>query len=70
MPAKLAAAPWARRVQTLNKAGYARFDERTSTMLEDTAQRLVEKPEFPRLITGLVRMELAEDAAEVAKAAY
>ncbi|NDY95841.1 hypothetical protein [Wenzhouxiangella limi] len=146
-PAKLAAAPWARRVQTLNQAGYARFDERTSTMLEDTARRLVdqyggdlrrlrsagehkpaaerrlltefkgigdvgvdiffreaqtawpelapfadkkalqgarrlglpdsaealselvEKSEFPRLITGLVRMELAEDAAEVAKAA-
>ncbi|MFW5816868.1 MAG: endonuclease, partial [Wenzhouxiangella sp.] len=146
-PAKLAAAPWAKRVQTLNEAGYARFDERTSTMLEDTARRLVEEyggdlrrlrttaerrpaaerrlltdfkgigdvgvdiffreaqtawpelapfadkkalqgarslglpdsaeglaelvdqSEFPRLITGLVRMELTGDAAEIARAA-
>jgi hypothetical protein len=40
---KLARAPWAKRTQTLNEAGYARYDERTSTMLGDTAELLRER---------------------------
>ena len=40
-PRKLAAASWADRAQVLNRAGYARYDERTSTMLGDTAELLL-----------------------------
>ncbi len=31
------------RAKTLNEAGYARYDERTSTMLEDMAQLLLDR---------------------------
>ncbi len=40
---KLAAASWEQRTRTLNRAGYARYDESTSRMLGDTAQMLQEK---------------------------
>jgi endonuclease III len=40
-PQAMAAATWAERAQTLNRAGYARYDERTSTMLGDTAQAVI-----------------------------
>lgn len=39
---KLAEATWAERTKVLNEAGYARFDERTSSMLGDTAQLLID----------------------------
>lgn len=39
---KLAEATWAERTRVLNEAGYARFDERTSSMLGDTAQLLID----------------------------
>jgi endonuclease III len=42
-PQKMAAARWADRARTLNQSGYARYDERTSTMLGETAELLLEK---------------------------
>lgn len=39
---KLAEATWAERAKVLNEAGYARFDERTSSMLGDTTQLLID----------------------------
>lgn len=39
---KMAGATWADRAKVLNEAGYARFDERTSSMLGDTAQLLLD----------------------------
>jgi endonuclease III len=41
-PRKLADATWAERTRVLNRAGYARYDERTSRMLEDTARHLLD----------------------------
>jgi hypothetical protein len=43
LPAKMAAAPWETRTRILNQAGYARYDERTSAMLGETAQFLLDK---------------------------
>jgi endonuclease III len=40
---KMAAATWEQRTRTLNRAGYARYDESTSRMLGDTAEMLLEK---------------------------
>ncbi len=40
---KMAESTWAQRTQTLNQAGYARYDESTSRMLGDTAAMLVSK---------------------------
>lgn len=40
---KLAASTWAERAKVLNRAGYARYDERTSTMLGDTAALLLDR---------------------------
>ena len=42
-PQKLRESTWSERARTLNQAGYARYDERTSTMLGDTAEILVER---------------------------
>lgn len=42
-PKKMAAATWSARARTLNKSGYARYDERTSTMLGETAQAVIER---------------------------
>jgi hypothetical protein len=39
---RVAAATWEERARTLNEAGYARYDERTSSMLGDTASFLLE----------------------------
>jgi len=41
--AKMAAATWEERTRTLNRAGYARYDESTSRMLGDTAEMLQDK---------------------------
>lgn len=41
--AKMAASTWSDRAMALNQAGYARYDERTSTMLGQTAEMLVER---------------------------
>jgi endonuclease III len=41
-PSKLVDATWAERTRVLNRAGYARYDERTSRMLEDTARHLLD----------------------------
>jgi len=41
--AKMAAASWEERTRTLNRAGYARYDESTSRMLGDTAEMLQDK---------------------------
>lgn len=42
-PRKMAAATWEQRVRVLNRNGYARYDESTSRMLQDTSDLLVEK---------------------------
>lgn len=42
-PEKLADSSWFDRAATLNRAGYARYDERTSRMLGDTVELLVER---------------------------
>jgi hypothetical protein len=39
----LAASSWKERTRALNRAGYARYDERTSTMLGDTAEYALER---------------------------
>ncbi|MDA8164493.1 MAG: hypothetical protein M0017_05620 [Desulfobacteraceae bacterium] len=39
--AKMAAATWAERTRVLNRSGYARYDERTSRMLGETAGLLL-----------------------------
>jgi hypothetical protein len=41
--ARMADAAWEDRASTLNRAGYARYDERTSTMLGDTASLVLER---------------------------
>lgn len=40
---KMAEATWEDRVRVLNENGYARYDERTASMLQDAADLLVEK---------------------------
>ena len=40
---KMAAATWEQRTRTLNRAGYARYDESTSRILGNTAEMLLEK---------------------------
>jgi hypothetical protein len=42
-PEQMAKASWSKRTSVLNRAGYARYDERTSTMLGETAQLLLRK---------------------------
>lgn len=42
-PEKMAAASWEQRTQILNESGYARYDERTSSMLGDTAQLILDR---------------------------
>jgi endonuclease III len=42
-PRAMAGASWEQRAQVLNRAGYARYDERTSTMLGETAELLLER---------------------------
>ncbi|WP_371059417.1 endonuclease [Rhodosalinus sp. 5P4] len=41
-PAKLADSTWQERVEVLNGAGYARFDEKTATMLGELAEKLLD----------------------------
>lgn len=40
---RLADSTWEQRARTLNQAGYARYDERTATMLGQTAELLLER---------------------------
>jgi hypothetical protein len=40
-PQKMAQTSWSERAQVLNRAGYARYDERTATMLGSTAEMLL-----------------------------
>lgn len=40
---RLASATWRERTDTLNRAGYARYDESTSRMLGDTAELLLDR---------------------------
>ncbi len=42
-PQKMAKSLWADRVHTLNTSGYARYDERTSTMLGQTTDLLLDR---------------------------
>jgi hypothetical protein len=42
-PRKMAASTWDERTRTLNHAGYARYDERTSRMLGDTVDLLLDR---------------------------
>jgi hypothetical protein len=42
-PRAMAGSTWKKRVQVLNRAGYARYQERTSTMLGDVAEHLNER---------------------------
>jgi endonuclease III len=42
-PEKMVAASWEERTRTLNRSGYARYDERTSRMLEDTARSVLDR---------------------------
>jgi endonuclease III len=41
-PERMAATSWEQRVQALDEGGYVRYDERTSTMLGETAQMLLD----------------------------
>ncbi len=40
---RMAEASWEERARVLNESGYARYDERTSTMLGDTAELLLDR---------------------------
>lgn len=42
-PEKLAASTWQERTRTLNESGYARYDERTATMLGETVELLQDR---------------------------
>lgn len=42
-PRKMADAGWERRTRVLNRSGYARYDERTSRMLGDTCELLLDR---------------------------
>jgi hypothetical protein len=42
-PRKLAESSWEQRVEALNDAGYARYQERTATMLGDLTEHLLER---------------------------
>jgi endonuclease III len=42
-PQRLLDSTWEERAKVLNQSGYARYDERTSTMLEQSARLLVER---------------------------
>lgn len=42
-PQKLADSSWEARARTLNRSGYARYDERTATMLADTTELLLDE---------------------------
>ncbi len=42
-PQKMTAASWEERTRTLNKSGYARYDEKTSRMLEDTSRLILSR---------------------------
>lgn len=42
-PEKLLDSSWSERARVLNRAGYARYDERTSTMLAETAQLVTDR---------------------------
>jgi endonuclease III len=42
-PERLADSTWKARVRVLNRAGYARYDESTSTMLGETTARLLDE---------------------------
>jgi endonuclease III len=42
-PEKMAESTWEERAATLNNAGYARYDERTSTMLGETSRTLLDR---------------------------
>jgi hypothetical protein len=42
-PERLAATTWEQRVQALDEGGYVRYDERTSTMLGELAQMLIDR---------------------------
>lgn len=42
-PAKMSSSTWEARARSLNESGYARYDERTSTMLADTTDLLLEE---------------------------
>lgn len=42
-PQKLAESTWAQRAKVLNESGYARYDERTSTMLGDSTALLLDR---------------------------
>jgi hypothetical protein len=41
-PERMAAATWEQRVRALDEGGYVRYDERTSTMLGETAKMLMD----------------------------
>lgn len=56
-PESMARSTWEQRVQALDQGGYVRYDERTSTMLGETAQMLID------LYQGdLCRLRVAADA--------
>lgn len=42
-PQKLVKSTWQQRVKALDEGGYVRYDERTATMLAETAQMVIEK---------------------------
>lgn len=42
-PRKMAKTTWEQRVKALDEGGYVRYDERTSTMLGETAQLVIDK---------------------------
>lgn len=42
-PERMVASTWEQRVQALDEGGYVRYDERTSTMLAETAQMVIDR---------------------------
>lgn len=42
-PQKMKSSTWEKRARVLNEAGYARYDERTASMLGDTAEMLLDR---------------------------
>ena len=65
-PQKMAKSTWEERVKALDQGGYARYDERTSTMLGETAQIMLEK--YGRDLQRCARPQEVEGDAKIQRA--
>lgn len=61
-PQKMADATWKQRVKVINESGYARYDERTSTMLGEVAEKLLDEygGDLRRIRDGDVHKEMQQ----------